>query len=98
MNARAETAIQKSLFKAERLNNGWVEQAHALLRRYCWGRFNAFLTEDFAAFAELHGLPEPLERRAYGGIIRAAAKAGVIRRVGYATDRYCSPKALWTAV
>ena len=99
MNAiteRAETAMQRCLFKAERVNSGWTEQAHALLRRYlsCWETME-FLTEDFAGWAELHGLPVPHDKRAMGGIMKSAARSGTIIRAGYREDKWASIKTVW---
>ncbi len=99
MNAaidRADRAMAQCADKANRLHDGWTVQAHKLLRRYlsCWPTVT-FLTEDFQSWAHLEGLPIPHDNRAMGGVMKSAARAGLIRRQGYATDKFCSPKTLW---
>jgi hypothetical protein len=57
----------------------------------------AFLAEDFVTWAVPRFLSEPHDRRAFGVVIMRAARAGLIRRRGYACAKTSnlSPKVLW---
>ncbi len=93
---RSDQAMTAALAKADRVTAGlWSARAHELLARFLVAHPGEFLTEDFVTWATWRGLPVVAEPRAIGGIIRAAAKAGVIVRVGYRADRWNSIKAVW---
>jgi len=94
---RRDTALAAVSAGAERAVPGWNERAHWYLLRWLNGRREPFIAEEFVTFAEAAGLPEPVESRAYGPVLRNAAKAGLIVKAGYATDKFCSPKTLWEA-
>jgi hypothetical protein len=107
MNAiteRAEIAMTECLARADRINAGlWSAKAHELLVRYLKTAPNGFevtmtfLTEQFVDWATWRGLAVPPDPRAIGGIMRAAAKAGIIVRAGYRQDRWGSIKTAWRA-
>ncbi len=58
-----------------------------------------FLSEDFVHAARVAGLPQPRDCRNYGAVIRQAAAAKIIRKVGYKPARTSNsnPKTLWEA-
>lgn len=56
-----------------------------------------FLAENFREFAEGRGLEQPPDGRAYGHVLRSAARDLLIRKVGYAPAKSSnlSAKVLW---
>lgn len=83
---------------AEQSNPKWSVQAEAYAEMMIGRRgFKPFLMEEIVAAAIRDGIPEPPDRRSWGGIIRALAKRGVVRKMGYAeaATSNCSPKVLW---
>ena len=76
----------------------WRDRATRLLREYSHARgATPWLAEGFVAYAKATGLPDPPDARAFGGIVAAEARRGTIRRVGYRTDAFGSPKAEWVS-
>ena len=75
----------------------WAEQAFRLLVQYVSEHTHPFTIEHFRPWAYMHGLPRPVEERAFGGVTCKALKAGVIVKVGYApaASSNNSPKALY---
>lgn len=97
--ATRDTGIHDSAEHAEHDIPGWQEDAVECARQYAAGRGgDTFLAEDVRYWARINGLPEPPEPRAWGAVIRAASKAGYIRRAGYGKARSSnlSPKVLWS--
>lgn len=78
---------------------GWTEQAIAALKFYAHNEQFEFLAEDFSSWAVTnHIIAAPADGRAWGAVLRLAAKRGLVRRVGYAPARSSnmSPKCLWS--
>lgn len=99
MQLDLEAACQRrdaGIARAQRhAGDEWTERAVALVRRYAADR-STFLAEDFVDWSR--GLiATPPDGRAWGAVIRLAAKRGFIRKVGYAPARTSntSPKCLW---
>lgn len=95
-----DKGIQKALDSAERLNDGWANQAFIFLRNYIKAH-NTFMTEDVRKAAE--GIvPSPPSERAWGGIIVRAKKERLIRRIGFQSvtnpKAHCTPAAVWGRV
>lgn len=83
---------------AENAGEAWVQAAYEGLIRYIAHRETPFLAEDVRqALAEEIG--EPHDLRAWGQVMRLAAKRGLIEKHGYAPARSSnlSPKVLWAA-
>jgi hypothetical protein len=83
------------------VKDSWVEEAMAQLKTFLAQRGDApFLGEEARASAELAGLAEPADKRAWGGIFQKARRLGMIERVGYraALSSNSSPKVLWRAI
>jgi len=78
----------------------WSERAYNTLLRFLETRLTPFLTEDVRVWADEAGLPGPPDRRAWGSIIKRAAKAEQIVKVGYAPaeSSNMSPKVQWLPV
>lgn len=88
-------------YKASKDDPRWTSDAMAAVSLYCTAHpAREFLTEDVRAFcAELDLADTPLNEKAWGPIMRKAAKDGLIRKVGYAQARSSNmaPKVLWRA-
>jgi hypothetical protein len=81
---RRERGIVSSILHADDDAPGWADRAYAYLIRYAATQARAFTIEDFRLWALDHGLDEPPELRAFGGITQRAIRNGVIARVGFA--------------
>lgn len=94
--ARRDDGIERVSMKADLLDEGWTDRAYSALLLYC-AKFHApFIAEEVREWAEGEGLiSPPHDSRAWGAVIRRAVKAGVMRKVGYSTDKFMSPKTLW---
>lgn len=92
-DARRDQGIARAVDHADRVIDQWSEDAYKLLLAYAGGR--EFLSEEFVDYARA-ALPAPPDARAFGGPIRRAVNAGVIRRIGYRLDKYRSPKPVWS--
>lgn len=98
---RRDDGITRAVAHAEANHKSWLERGVGLLRLYVVKQNGKnFLSEDFVVW--LHhdypiSFPKPPDARAYGGIIRSAARANMIERVGYAPAKTsnCSPKCVW---
>lgn len=96
-----DLGIERAVARAEATHKLWLERALGLLRHFVEKqKGHDFMAEDFVAWIDKeHPLdfPKPPDSRAYGGVIRAAAKSGLIERVGYAPAKTsnCSPKCCW---
>lgn len=93
---------QAAADKADRVHGGsWSLTAWTFLLTYARKRgADAFMAEDVRSEAErTHSVPTPPDKRAWGQIIRKAAKARLITQVGYAPNKstscHGSPKAVW---
>ncbi len=94
MNEIASHALEAALERVEAAAPAdWKNAATALLARLAATR-QPFTTDDVWA-----ALPHPPEPRAIGALIRAAAKAGTIRRVGWRESSrpecHSRPVAMW---
>jgi hypothetical protein len=81
---------------AERVTEGWLARAEALVGQYA-GLQGAFLVEDARQYAEACGLPTPPDARAWGAVVQALKRRGVLVFAGYASAQSSngSPKCLW---
>lgn len=107
MTARAEAerrrdlGMQRATDHADRERPNWsIRAAHALYA-YCQEhKGETFLCEDVRAWAEAKMLVStPPTAKAWGSIFKEAAKAGTVRKAGYAAAKSSnlSPKVLWRA-
>lgn len=96
---KRDSGIAQAVLHAEAVTPGWAEQAEQFLFQYLRTGQGKFLCEDVRAFAQQHGLPDPPSKRAWGGVMASAARAGVIRQAGYGKVKnaaaHCTPAALW---
>lgn len=86
--------------KANRICPGWSEDAHGFLLDYLKNiGGHPFMTED-VRLASAGVVDEPHDTRAWGGVIRRAVNAGLVRRVGFAPSKtgHCRPMPLWSRI
>jgi hypothetical protein len=95
---RKEVGMEKVARHAEQISPEWLKRCRQILIIFADERSlrsKPFLTEEFRKHAKASGLDEIHDDRAYGIVIRDAAKDGLIKSAGYRTDQYCSPKTQW---
>jgi hypothetical protein len=95
---RKEVGMEKVARHAEQISPEWRKRCRQILivfadERSLWSR--PFLTQEFREYAKDTGLDEIHDDRAFGIVIRDAAKEGLIKSAGYRVDQYCSPKTQW---
>lgn len=96
---RRRDGVKTAAEHAERELKGWQQQALEHLKKYLAGRKGApFLAEDFVRWVQFR-IQDPPDPRAYGGVMKTAAAAKLIRKVGYAPagSSNGSPKVQWQA-
>lgn len=91
-----DDGIRESAAHAEDLASGWGASAYRVLCDYARGRAEQFTSEDFRDFLAGIKFPVPVPK-ALGAVFQKAARAGVIKRVGFGTSkhRHLSPCPLW---
>ena len=95
---RRDNGIQRAVAHAEKETERWAQRATMYLTDLIDRRgFKPFLFEELIEIAIREGVAAPPDGRAWGGIARRLAKAGVIRNLGYAPAKTSnlSPKVLW---
>lgn len=92
--------IKKAVDHANEVEESWSELAYKKLKEFLRSRNEPFMTEDFRAWVgkEL----QPPHARAYGGIMRKAAKEGLIENIGHRQvvnpKAHCAYACLWYPV
>lgn len=90
-----DEGIRQSAEHAEDVSPGWGEAAYTALTLYAGmaGEFNAF---QFREYLKSVGL-EASVPKAVGAVMLRAARAGIIRKVGYDPhpERHASPTCRW---
>lgn len=99
---KRDKAIQQVVDRADELDPNWSERAYGALTLYCrFFRTVEFIAEDARGWAESRGLiSAPHDSRAWGAVMKRAAKNMLIRKVGYAPAKSSnlSPKVQWVPV
>lgn len=101
--AKRDDGIQRA---AEHAGEEWTERAVEQVRRYAehrstfyvpYGSAPEFLAEYVRDWSEFWGFDKPPDSRAWGHVMRLAAKRGYIRKAGYlpAKSSNLSPKVAW---
>lgn len=99
--ARAERGAAQAVDCADRASPDWSTHALTIVKAYC--RMHAgkrFLAQDIITYAhETCGMPLPPDIRAWGSVIKTAARDGRLKAVGFTTvgTNNASPKILWEA-
>jgi len=76
----------------------WRVNALDALRRFLRSiGARSFLAEELKAWAQENArwLPIPPDGRAWGSVILAAKRAGLVEAGGFEIDKFASPKTLW---
>lgn len=83
--------------KSEPMEPIWFNIAYKFLAEYC-KKHDQFLTYQVKEAAELSGLPEPMNNRAWGGVIIVAVNNGLIYNSGK-TEKFNSKEApIWKSL
>lgn len=88
--AERDAAISRVSAAADAYCDGWLEVAQEGLRRFIAAQpLGAVFTScDVRERMGELGVPEPHDKRAWGSVYLAMAKAGLIERDGFAPSRY----------
>jgi hypothetical protein len=93
-----DDGMRRAVDHADRVAPQWSEQALDAVRAFSLTR-DHITSEQVRQWAEKDGLSAPPDGRAWGAIMRRAAKEGLIRKIGWttATDPkvHCNPVSLW---
>ena len=97
--ARRDDGIERVSMKADLLDEGWTDRAYGVLMLFRMKqRALPFIAEEVREWGEANGLINaPHDSRAWGHVLRKAAREGRIVKVGYkpAKSSNLSPKVLW---
>lgn len=95
-----DKGIKVAMDHADHVNENWSEGAYKLLQEFLKETHGEFMGEHVRSYAAVVDFPLPPSSRAWGGIIRKAALAGLIKKVGH--GQVANPKAhacfasIWT--
>jgi hypothetical protein len=91
---RRDDGMARALAHADRVYDEWSALASEFLAAYASSADHNFMTQEVVAASEGH-VPEPPDRRAWGGVVAGAVKRRVIVRKYFAVDQFGSPKPVW---
>jgi hypothetical protein len=96
VRARRDDGIQRS---GDHAGDDWRRWARGYLMEYIAAHSGPFLAEDVRAFADACHFQHPPDGRAWGIVLRNAAREGLVVKVGYAPAKSSnlSPKVQWRA-
>jgi hypothetical protein len=80
---RRDDGIRRAVNHANYEVEGWADMAYEFLQRFLLFNPLPFMAEDVRRYAEQHGVPIPPSKRAWGGVVVRASKAGIIKSCGY---------------
>jgi len=94
-----DKGIKQAIDHADQKDSKWSEKAYKFLTAYIGSCGRDFMVEDVRRAADWAGLTEPPSKRAWGGIIVRAKKAGLISRAGFRQVKnpkaHCTPATVW---
>ena len=95
-----DEGIQRAVDHADYQEPKWSYKAYNFLRLYIQGH-KVFMVEQLRE-ASVGIVPEPPSKRAWGGVIVRAVKAGIVRRKGFCNvanpSAHCTPATVWEVV
>ncbi len=96
---RRDIGMASAAEHADAMAHDWTGRALEFFHEFAVNAKRPFLTEDVVSDWNANGFDAPPDGRAWGAVVRRAAKAGVISKVGYAPANTSnrSPKVLWRA-
>lgn len=95
--AVAHDGMRRAVEHANRDVEGWSEHAITIVRCFALMRDEPFLAEDVREYAQTLEFPRAPDQRAWGAVMKQAAKRGVIRMAGFRLAKDGSPKSAWEA-
>lgn len=84
-----DDGIKRAADHADSANPTWGQRAFAAFKSFAMTHL-VFTTEEVRLDAELHGLPDPPDKRAWGSVAARAARQGFVIRHGH--EKASSPK------
>ena len=96
-----DEGMQRAIDHADAVNDKWSEKAYTFLLKWLRYQDAEFMTEDVRK-ASTGLIPDAPHDRAWGGIIRKAAMAGLIMKVGYRSvtnpQAHCANASVWQKI
>lgn len=96
---RADDGIERASEHAKQVSQDWQTKAVGYVRLFALCE-PAFLAEDVREMAERDGFDAPPDGRAWGAVMRQAAREGIVVSAGYAPANSSngSPKVKWRSL
>ena len=95
-----DAGIKRATDHANRVEPRWADTAYAFLEGYA-ARHASFTSED-VRIAGAGLIPEPPDKRAFGGVMLRAARGGLIAHHGFAVARdprvHCNTVRVWRSL
>jgi|ETNvirome_6_1000_1030641.scaffolds.fasta_scaffold33731_1 hypothetical protein len=95
-----DRGIKIALDNADSTHDKWSDKAYNFLKDYIKSH-REFMAEDVRMASE-EEVPIPPSKRAWGGVVLRASKAGLIRRVGFSNVKnlkaHGTPATVWRVV
>ena len=83
-----QAGIQKATNTTNQKHPKWSDQAYSFLLQYARNSPVPFCADQLGTAAEKMGLPEPVNRWAWGGVMARAARNGYIQKAYMANYHY----------
>lgn len=96
---RRDEGIRAAVEHADAVEPKWSVRAEAYAEMMIKKRgFKPFLFEEIVEASKRDGIPQPPDGRAWGYVVQALHRRGVVRNMGYAKAKTSnlSPKVLWS--
>lgn len=95
---RRDLGIERAGDHADRVDEGWTDRAAAEIAAFARLKGEPFVIEEVRPEAEAR-IGTPPDERAWGAATKKAARAGSIKKVGYAPTNSSnrSPKVQWVS-
>jgi len=95
-----DIGIKTALDNADSTHDKWSDRAYIFLLNYIKSH-REFMTEDVRVASEKE-IPIPPSKRAWGGIVLRASKAGLIERIGFSNVKnikaHRTPATVWRVI
>ncbi len=92
-----DKGIARAVSHANSQEPRWADKAYSFLLEFL-DDHTTFLTEEVRREA-IGSIPEPPSKRAWGGVVVRACKAGYIKKIGHKNvsnpAAHCTPATLW---
>jgi hypothetical protein len=95
---QAQAGIDQAVAAADRNIEGWSDTAYAFIEFYCaQNKGKRCIGHDIVQASIEKGVIQPPNSKAWGSPIQQAARAGLLKRIGYDEDpnRHNNPVPLW---